>query len=68
MTYTGLCRKLARGCMWLAIFGLVGLLAAVTTQVFGRYVLNSTPTWAESLAMLLVGWNRCWCWRLTGCG
>ena len=23
-------------------------------QVFGRYVLNDTPTWAESLALLLV--------------
>ena len=23
-------------------------------QVFGRYVLNDTPTWAEALALLLV--------------
>jgi len=26
----------------------------VSWQVFGRYVLNNTPTWAESLALLLV--------------
>ena len=52
--YTRLCRRLARGCMWLGIAGLLALIAAVTWQVFGRYVLNSTPTWAESLALLLV--------------
>jgi TRAP-type C4-dicarboxylate transport system permease small subunit len=40
--------------MWLGITGLVLLIAAVTWQVFGRYVLNNTPTWAESLALLLV--------------
>ncbi len=52
--YTRLCRRLARGCMWLGIVGLVALIAAVSWQVFGRYVLNATPTWAESLALLLV--------------
>ena len=40
--------------MWLGITGLVLLIAAVSWQVFGRYVLNNTPTWAESLALLLV--------------
>ena len=25
-------------------------------QVFGRYVLNDTPVWAESTALLLVIW------------
>ncbi len=25
-------------------------------QVFGRYVLNDTPTWAEALALVLVLW------------
>src|SRR6185369_2736571 len=52
--YTRVCRKLARGCMWLGIAGIVALICAVTWQVFGRYVLNNTPTWAESLALLLV--------------
>ena len=52
--YTRLCRTLARSCMWLGIFGLVALICAVTWQVFGRYVMNNTPTWAESLALLLV--------------
>lgn len=52
--YTRLCRTLARVCMWLGIVGLVAVICAVTWQVFGRYVLNNTPTWAESLALLLV--------------
>ena len=52
--YTKLCRTLARVCMWLGIVGLVAVICAVTWQVFGRYVLNNTPTWAESLALLLV--------------
>jgi TRAP-type C4-dicarboxylate transport system permease small subunit len=52
--YTRLCRTLARSCMWLGILGLVALICAVSWQVFGRYVLNNTPTWAESLALLLV--------------
>ena len=52
--YTQLCRSLARACMWLGIAGLVAVICAVSWQVFGRYVLNNTPTWAESLALLLV--------------
>lgn len=52
--YTTICRKLARACMWLGISGLVAVICAVSWQVFGRYVLNNTPTWAESLALLLV--------------
>jgi len=52
--YTRLCRALARACMWLGVCGLVALICAVSWQVFGRYILNNTPTWAESLALLLV--------------
>ena len=40
--------------MWTSVFGLICLIAAVSLQIFGRHVLNSTPTWAESLALLLV--------------
>jgi TRAP-type C4-dicarboxylate transport system permease small subunit len=52
--YSRICRRLARSCMWLGIGGIVGLILCVSWQVFGRYVLNNTPTWAESLALLLV--------------
>ena len=52
--YTKICSALARLCMWLGVAGLIAVICAVSWQVFGRYVLNSTPTWAESLALLLV--------------
>ncbi|CAM3724971.1 TRAP transporter small permease [Bordetella flabilis] len=52
--YTRGCAVLARACMWISVAGLVCLIAAVGFQIFGRHVLNRTPTWAESLAMLLV--------------
>ncbi|WP_369822761.1 TRAP transporter small permease [Bordetella sp. N] len=48
------CAMLARICMWISVAGLVCLIAAVALQIFGRHVLNRTPTWAESIAMLLV--------------
>ena len=52
--FTRFCATIARSCLQLGVTGLVLLLAAVIWQVFGRYVLNNTPTWAESLALLLV--------------
>ena len=52
--YTHGCARLARLCMMASVIGLVCLIAAVAFQVFGRHVLNSTPTWAESLSLLLV--------------
>ncbi|SDO76747.1 TRAP-type C4-dicarboxylate transport system, small permease component [Ralstonia sp. 25mfcol4.1] len=52
--YTRFCAALARACLGLGVFGLLLLVVAVLYQVFGRYVLNDTPTWAESIAMLLV--------------
>jgi TRAP-type C4-dicarboxylate transport system permease small subunit len=57
--FSGVTRTLAfvaKYCLILAVAGLVAIIAAVTTQVFGRYVLNDTPTWAEALAMVLVLW------------
>ena len=44
----------ARWCMYAAVAGLIGIVATVTWQVFGRYVLNDTPTWAESTALVLI--------------
>jgi TRAP-type C4-dicarboxylate transport system permease small subunit len=45
---------IARWCMYFAVAGLVGIVAVVAIQVFGRYVLNDTPVWAESTALVLV--------------
>ena len=46
--------RLARFSMYFAVAGVFLLVAVVTWQVFGRYVLNDTPTWAESLALVIV--------------
>lgn len=45
---------LARWCMYLAVTGLLVLVGIVFYQVFGRYVLNNSPTWTENLALVLV--------------
>jgi TRAP-type transport system small permease protein len=51
---TTVCARIARFALQLGVLGLVLIIACVSYQVFGRYVLNNTPTWAESLALLLV--------------
>ena len=45
---------LARFGMYFAVAGLMLIVTTVAYQVFGRYVLNQPPTWAESLALLLI--------------
>ena len=45
---------LARYGMYLAVGGLFVIVAIVFYQVFGRYVLNNPPSWAENLALVLV--------------
>jgi len=45
---------LATVCMNVAGIGLVILTVIFGWLVFGRYVLNSTPTWVEQVALLLV--------------
>lgn len=45
---------LARACIFLCSLALITLVATFGWLVFGRYVLNATPTWVEQLALLLV--------------
>ena len=45
---------LARWGLYVAIAGLFAIVAIVAFQVFGRYVLNASPTWAENLALVLI--------------
>ena len=52
--YTRICATLSRLSLVLASIGLIAVILCVQWQVFGRYVMNDTPTWAEALAMLLV--------------
>ena len=40
----------------IAAFGIVLMTAIVGWQVFGRYVLNSTPSWSEEAALTLMIW------------
>lgn len=51
---TKFCATLARLSLMIAVVLLLLLILCVQWQVFGRYVLNDTPTWAENLALLLV--------------
>jgi TRAP-type transport system small permease protein len=52
--FTRLCAGLSKLCLMVAIALLLLVIVSVQWQVFGRYVLNDTPTWAEALALLLV--------------
>lgn len=52
--YSRLCGVLSKVSLIVAIIGLAGIILSVQIQVFGRYVLNDTPTWAEALALQLV--------------
>src|SRR5689334_21787945 len=45
---------LARLGMYACVAGLIAIVTVVAWQVFGRYVLNSSPTWAENLALVLI--------------
>lgn len=56
MWFTRFNAALAKFCMVVAVIGLMAIVVCVLTQVFGRYVLNDTPTWAEALALVLVLW------------
>jgi TRAP-type C4-dicarboxylate transport system permease small subunit len=50
---------LSRQCLRAAVFGLCLILAAVLTQIFGRYVLNDSPTWTEIFALVVVLYVTC---------
>ena len=45
---------IARVGMYLSVGGLLVIVTIVFYQVFGRYVLNSSPTWTENLALVLI--------------
>lgn len=47
---------LSRTALWISGAGLVLMTAVVFWQVIGRYVLNSSPSWTEPFALLLMSW------------
>ncbi len=46
----------ARIALWLSGIGLVAMTAIVAWQVFGRYVLNQSPSWTEVTSVMLMAW------------
>ncbi|MFN4101352.1 MAG: TRAP transporter small permease, partial [Pararhodobacter sp.] len=42
--------------LWLSGVGLILMTAFVTWQVFGRFVLNDSPTWTASGSVLIMAW------------
>jgi TRAP-type C4-dicarboxylate transport system permease small subunit len=46
----------ARGALMVSCAALLAMVAVVGWGVFGRFVLNDTPAWAEASALLLLGW------------
>jgi TRAP-type C4-dicarboxylate transport system permease small subunit len=47
---------LSTASLWLAGMGLVLMTAFVAWQVFGRYVLNRSPSWTEPGSVMLMSW------------
>ena len=47
---------LSRACLYLAGLGVVLMTLIIGWQVFGRYVLNDTPSWSEPLSLQLMSW------------
>lgn len=45
--------RLSRWAMYIAVAGLIGIVAVVVSSVFWRYILNDSPTWSEQVALLL---------------
>lgn len=46
---------IAKLTVWIAAAALCGLVVVLSWQVFGRYVLNQSPSWTEPVAMTLMG-------------
>ncbi|KFG67746.1 TRAP transporter small permease [Microvirga sp. BSC39] len=46
----------SRAALWISGAGLVLMTAFVAWQVFGRYVLNQSPSWTEPASLLLMSW------------
>lgn len=51
----GLLDRVETAAIFLAVVSLIGVVAVQAWQVFARYVLNSSPSWTEPLALFLIG-------------
>ena len=48
--------KISDGALYLAGFGLVAMTVLVAYQVFSRFILNSSPSWTETSAIMIMSW------------
>lgn len=53
---TRLSMALSRFSLAFSAFGLIGMTAIISWQVFARYVLGASPAWAEQASLLLMLW------------
>lgn len=53
---SGVFDRLCFGLLWLSGAGLFLMTMAVAWQVWGRFVLNDSPTWTEPVALMLMLW------------
>jgi TRAP-type C4-dicarboxylate transport system permease small subunit len=51
---TAILGAFAKLALWVSGVGLVCMTAAIGWQVFGRFVLNNSPTWTEPVSLLLM--------------
>jgi TRAP-type C4-dicarboxylate transport system permease small subunit len=51
-----LCQKLSVFAKYFSGGALILMTLIITAQVFGRYVLNASPVWAEQAALLVLIW------------
>ncbi|MCF4099347.1 TRAP transporter small permease [Maritalea mediterranea] len=56
LTLSRVLAAFSRLVLWMAGAGLVAMTAFIGMQVWGRFVLNDTPTWTETSSILLMGW------------
>jgi TRAP-type C4-dicarboxylate transport system permease small subunit len=49
--------RLCQIALWLGGGALVAMTLAVTWQVFGRFVLNDSPSWTEPVSLVLMVWS-----------
>jgi TRAP-type C4-dicarboxylate transport system permease small subunit len=45
-----------RAALWISGIGLILMTVFIAWQVFGRYVLNQSPSWTEPASLLLMSW------------
>lgn len=55
-TFELTCKWASNLLIGLSATGLIAMTIIVAWQVFGRYVLNSSPSWSEQAALVLIIW------------